>query len=90
IAEPFVVKAPYHESEQEQPIHLSTHEGQEMDLILSGQLKIVVGDQTEVLSPGDVAYYNSSRPHGMIAVGGEDCEFLAVVMKQKEAEVPGK
>lgn len=90
IAEPFVVTAPYQEEEQEKPIHLSTHEGQEMDFILSGQLKVVVGDQIEVLNPGDVAYYDSSKPHGMIAVGGEDCVFLAVVMKQKEAEVPGK
>lgn len=90
IAQPFVVTAPYHEDEQDKPIHLSTHEGQEMDYILSGQLKVVVGDQAEVLNPGDVAYYDSSKPHGMIAVGGEDCVFLAVVMKQKETEVPGK
>lgn len=86
IAEPFVVTAPYHEDEQDLPIHLSIHEGQEMDYVLSGQLKVVVGDQTEVLSPGDMAYYDSSKPHGMIAVGGEDCVFLAVVMKQKETE----
>jgi oxalate decarboxylase/phosphoglucose isomerase-like protein (cupin superfamily) len=35
------------------------------------------------LEPGDAIYYNSSHGHGMVATGGEDCIFLAVVMKEK-------
>ncbi len=33
LAEPFFVTAPYLEEEQDKPIHLSTHEGQEFDYI---------------------------------------------------------
>ena len=78
-AEPFRVIAPYVEAEQNQPIKLSTHEGQEFDVIISGQLKVQVDGHVEVLEAGDSIYYNSSTPHGMIAVGGEPCEFIAVV-----------
>ena len=28
-------------------------------------------------------YYDSGHAHGMIATGGEDCVFLAVVMKDE-------
>ncbi len=82
IAEPFYVKARFSEEEQTQPIHLSTHEGQELDYIIKGGLKVQVGEHIEYLGEGDTVYYDSSMPHGMIAVGG-DCEFVAIVMNAK-------
>ncbi len=81
IAEPFVVTALYNQEEQNKEIELSTHEGQEMDYILKGQLKIRFENHTEILNEGDCAYYDSSHGHGMIAAGGQDCVFLAIVMK---------
>ncbi|MBO4213311.1 MAG: cupin domain-containing protein, partial [Clostridia bacterium] len=81
IAEPFLVRAKYSEEEQTAPMKLSTHAGQEIDIIVSGQLKLVVGDNTEILNAGDTALFNSYEPHGMIAVGGKDCEFYAIVIK---------
>ncbi len=80
IAQPYWVKYEYSASQQNKPIHLSTHSGQEFDLVLSGSLKVQVGEHTEVLNEGDSIYYNSATPHGMIAVGGKDCVFLAVVL----------
>ena len=80
IAEPFWVKYEYSEALQNQPIHLTRHSGQEFDFIMSGSLMVQVGTNKEVLHPGDSIYYNSSTPHGMIAVGGEDCTFCAVVL----------
>ena len=55
---------------------------QEWDYILNGSLKVVIGDHTEILNEGDSLYYNSNQPHGMIAYGGQDCEFLAVLIKK--------
>ncbi len=78
--EPLVVTAPYSEEEQSKPIHLSVHDGQEMDFILSGKLKFVINNHTEILNPGDCVYYDSTNPHGMIADGGEDCVFLAILI----------
>ena len=80
LAEPYWVKYEYSEELQNQPIHVTKHSGQEFDLVLSGKLKVQVGSHTEVLEEGDSIYYNSSVDHGMIAVGGEDCVFIAVVL----------
>lgn len=81
LAEPFLVTAPYIEEEQNIPIHLSYHEGQEIDYILSGQLKFAFEDHEEILGPGDLLMYDSGRGHGMIATGGHDCTFLAIVLR---------
>jgi len=80
IAEPYWVKYEYDESLQNKPIHLAKHSGQEFDFVMSGKLKVQIGDNIEYLSEGDSIYYNSSTPHGMIAVDGEDCLFVAVVL----------
>lgn len=80
IAEPYWVKYDFDEKLQNKPIHLSTHSGQEFDFIMSGRLKVQVGDHIEYLSEGDSIYYNSSTPHGMIAVDGRECLFVAVVL----------
>ena len=86
IAEPYWVKYEYSVEQQSKPIHLTTHKGQEFDFVLSGQLKVQVGTHTEILSEGDSIYYDSATPHGMIAVGGEDCVFCAVVLSGEENE----
>ena len=80
IAEPHYVKYEYNEALQNKPIHLTKHSGQEFDYVLEGSLKVQVGSHTEVLNEGDSIYYNSSTPHGMIAIDGADCLFLAVVL----------
>ena len=84
IAEPLYTVAEYDEAAQRQDIPLTTHEGQEFDLVISGHLKVQVGTHQEVLGPGDTIYYDSSTPHGMIAVDGEDCEFYAMVLNPTE------
>lgn len=81
LAEPFLVTAPYIPEEQDAPIHLSYHEGQELDYIISGEMKFAYEDHVEILGPGDLLIYNSGRGHGMIATGGAPCVFLAVVIK---------
>jgi transcriptional regulator with XRE-family HTH domain len=84
LAEPFLVRAPYREAEQSRPIELSSHEGQEFDFVLSGRLRFTFEGHIEELDPGDSVYYDSGKNHGMIATGGEDCTFLAVVIKKPE------
>ncbi len=86
IAEPYYVRYEYSASQQNKPIHLSTHSGQEFDFILSGSLKVQIGNHTEILHEGDSIYYNSSTPHGMIAVDGKDCVFCAVVLPGEDTK----
>ncbi len=84
IAEPYWVRYEYDPALEQKPIHLATHSGQEFDLVISGKLKVQIGNHVEVLSEGDSIYYDSSTPHGMIAVDGEDCVFCAVVLPGEE------
>ncbi len=80
LAEPYWVRYEYSPELQNHPIHLTKHSGQEFDLVLSGSLKVQIGEHVEVLGEGDSIFYNSSTPHGMIAVDGKDCVFCAVVL----------
>ena len=86
LAEPFWVTYNYSPELQNKPISTSTHSGQEFDLIISGELLIRIGDHVEHLYEGDSIYYDSSTPHGMIATGGKDCVFCAVVLAGDETE----
>ena len=81
IAEPLYVVSTYDESAQNRDIELTTHAGQEIDIVIEGHLMVQVGDHKEVLGPGDSIYYKSDTPHGMIAVNGKDCKFYAIVLK---------
>ena len=86
LATPYYVTYQYSEQLQNQPIHTTTHAGQEFDLVLKGSLKIRIGDHTEILHEGDSVFYKSSTPHGMIAIDGADCVFLAMIMAGSEDE----
>ena len=87
-AEPFFVTMPYEESQQNVAIKLSTHAGQEFDIVIKGTMKMQVGSHIETLHAGDSIYYNSATPHGMIATGGEECQIYAIVLKGSEEFAP--
>lgn len=83
LAEPFIVTV-----EKDQPgvsKQAHSHEGQEFDYVLEGCLKLNLNGNEMVLAPGDSIYYDSRLPHAMYAVDG-DCRFIAVVIKENEAE----
>ena len=80
IAEPLYVVAEYNENAERSDIELTTHDGQECDIVISGTLKVQIGEHSEILKPGDSIYYDSSIPHGMVALEGADCLFYAIVL----------
>lgn len=86
LADPFVVTAKYSAELEKKPIALSTHDGQELNYVLSGKLKIQIESHVETLGAGDSIYYNASLPHGMIAIESKDCTFISVVIKGKSVE----
>ena len=86
LATPYWVTYQYSKELQSQPIHTTTHDGQEFDLVVKGTLRVRVGEHEEVLHEGDSIFYKSSTPHGMIAVDGQDCVFLAMIMASSEKE----
>lgn len=87
LAEPFLVKFPYVPEEQNAPMKLNSHNGQELDIIMKGSLKVQIGEHVDVLNEGDSIFYNSIIPHGMIAVSEDGCEFHAIVLNPQHGSV---
>ena len=93
LCEPFRVIIPYSEEALNPPYELVSHEGQELNIVVRGTLKVQVGEHSEVLHPGDSIIFNSNQPHNEYALGGEDCEFFAIILNPEYGsgkEVPFK
>ncbi len=88
LSTPYWVTYQYSEELQNLPIHTTTHTGQEFDLVIKGAMRIRIGDHEEVLREGDSIFYKSSTPHGMIAIDGQDCVFLAMIMASDTTDKP--
>ena len=88
IAEPLYVHSSFNEEAQRKDIQLTSHAGQEIDIVVSGHLMVQIGNHKEILGPGDSIYYDSSTPHGMIAVEGGDCDFYAIVLNPTGEPIP--
>ncbi|MDQ7836174.1 MAG: cupin domain-containing protein [Humidesulfovibrio sp.] len=65
--EPFFIEMT---PEAEADKKLSSHEGEEFIVVVSGQVQLVFGRETSILNPGDSIYFNSVVPHNVSAVGG--------------------
>ena len=58
-------------------VYKNTHAGQEFNLVLEGKLELYIGGKTIVRAVGDRIYFDSSKPHGMLAIGDKAVKFLA-------------
>ena len=76
-AEPFFVEI----EAGKEDVELHSHEGQEFNFVLSGSMRLTVGNVSYDLNKGDSAYFNSKLPHGIKVLGDVPVKFLAVVMK---------
>ena len=76
-AEPFLVTI---NPDKSTPV-LHGHEGQEFNYVISGKMKLYIGDISYELEEGDSVYFDSSVPHAEQAEGDEPVQFIAVVMK---------
>jgi transcriptional regulator with XRE-family HTH domain len=54
------------------------HDGHEWIYVLSGRLRLVLGDQDWVLGPGEVAEFDTLVPHWFGSTGDEPAEILSI------------
>jgi quercetin dioxygenase-like cupin family protein len=54
------------------------HAGEEWLYVLSGRLRLTLGDTEAELGPGDTAQFDARVPHRLAAGGDEDVELLLV------------
>ena len=77
-ADPFIVTVEL--KEEGTPVHFNSHEGQEFNLVIEGRLLLNLNGKELILNPGDSLYFDSTIPHGMLALDGKTVKFLAVIM----------
>jgi len=75
--EPFLVTI----TPDDKPPIMHGHEGQEFNYVISGNMKLYIGDISYELSEGDSVYFDSSVPHAEVALGDKEAQFIAVVIK---------
>lgn len=56
-----------------------SHEGQEFNYVLEGELEIKLGEKIMALHPGDSIMFSSTVPHSLRAVGETDVKMLTVI-----------
>lgn len=62
-------------------VYKNSHAGQEFNLVLEGKMELYIGGKTIVLEEGDSIYFDSTKPHGMLAVGNKPVKFLAFTVE---------
>lgn len=61
-----------------------THEGYEWLYVLSGRLRVVLGEHDIVLPAGEAAEFDTRVPHWFGSATGEPVEFLSIFGRQGE------
>lgn len=57
----------------------SSHEGEEFIFVLEGEMEVILGNHTDILSPGDSIYYDSTIPHRVQCHQDKETRILAVL-----------
>lgn len=55
------------------------HNGEECVVVISGQLRVGVGEEENYLEEGDAITYDSARPHWWVNESEEDARLIGVV-----------
>jgi transcriptional regulator with XRE-family HTH domain len=58
---------------------LSSHEGEEFIIVMSGEVELLYGKETHRLKAGDTFYYNSIVPHHLGTAGDQKAEIYAMI-----------
>ena len=61
-----------------------THDGHEWLYVLSGHLRLVLGDRDWILGPGEVAEFDTQVPHWFGSTGAEPAEILSIFTRLGE------
>lgn len=63
---------------------LKTHEGTEWLYVLTGRMRLIVGERDLTLGAGEVAQFNTRTPHWFGSDGERDAEVLSIFGPQGE------
>jgi transcriptional regulator with XRE-family HTH domain len=55
-----------------------THDGHEWIYVLSGRMRLILGDDDSVLGPGEVVSFDTTVPHWFGSTGDQPAEILSI------------
>lgn len=64
--------------------HPRSHAGSEWLFVLSGRMRLVLGEQDWILGPGEVVSFDTSEPHWFGSTGDEPAEILSIFARPGE------
>ncbi|MCH0541737.1 helix-turn-helix domain-containing protein [Streptomyces sp. MUM 203J] len=72
-----------------QPDRVRVHPGEEWLYVLTGRVRLALGDAVHVLDPGDSAHFGSLTPHRIAAAtpGGAELLFVHTLMQSAAADL---
>ena len=68
----------------DRPVEQKTHEGYDWIYVLSGRVRLALGDEEIVLEPGEAAEFDTRVPHGQASASTEPAEILNLLSVQGE------
>lgn len=68
----------------DEPVEQRAHEGYDWVYVLSGRVRLALGDEELVLEPGDAAEFDTRVPHGTASASLEPAEIINLLSTQGE------
>jgi transcriptional regulator with XRE-family HTH domain len=60
-------------------VKLSSHEGEEFLFVLSGEVEVCLGENSDILTPGDSIQFSAKVPHRVSSHGEGKAQIVAVI-----------
>jgi transcriptional regulator with XRE-family HTH domain len=78
-AEPFIVTVEPNDLAISE-LHLNSHAGQEFNMVLEGDLLLIIEGKELILHEGDSIYFDSGKAHAMKALNKRPVRFFAIIL----------
>lgn len=66
------------------PVPQKVHQGYDWLYVLSGGVRLAIGDDETVLGPGEAAEFDTRKPHGFVSASMQPAEILNLLSRQGE------
>ncbi len=78
----FKILLPGHPSDA--PVPQKVHTGYDWLYVLSGGVRLAIGDEETILGPGEAAEFDTRLPHGFVSASTQPAEILNLLSRQGE------
>ncbi len=75
--QPFIMMPPF--ELRDEPQQMSSHAGEELIYLISGDMEVVFADRTVTMAAGDSLYFNAALAHRSRSLGSTPAQALVVV-----------